>query len=531
MKKIYQLPFTLVLFFSLAATAQVPLHSSYPSASAVVFLDFDGHYLNGSSWNTSGPLTLQQSNLNATQISEVFNRVAEDFRPFNINVTTDSTRYWAAPATSRMRVVLTISSSWYGSAGGVAYIGSFKWGDNTPCFVFTALLNYNVKNIAEAASHEVGHTFGLRHQAAYDATCAKTSEYHAGAGGGEIGWAPIMGVGYYRNFTVWHNGPNPFGCTSTQNDLEIITNSTNGFGYRPDDHKELAAQSTTLTIANNQFIATGVIERTEDRDMFKISLPASRRLQLNAIPYNIGSGNVGSNLDLQVQLMTSNQTVIGTYNPSTQLSSFADTILNAGTYYLLLDGKGNEFASEYGSLGSYSIQGTLSNVSALPLRKLELKGATEGAKHKLDWVIDADETVTKQELQVSNNGRDFVVVSQVNTTARQFNHTPVLTGTLQYRLLVSFDDGKQYYSNTVQLRNSAQQPKPRLLGNNITSMLTIVSPAAFEYQVVDATGRVVNRGKVNAGNTALNLSSLTGGMYLVQFANENEKYIERFLKQ
>lgn len=529
MKKLYQLPIILlVLHFS--ASAQVPVYNSYPSASAVIFLDFDGHYMNGTSWNTSGPVVLEPSNLNNTQITEVYNRVAEDFRPFNINVTTDSTRYWSAPATSRMRVLLTISSSWYGSAGGVAYIGSFKWGDNTPCFVFTALLNLNVKNIAEAASHEAGHTLGLRHQSSYDANCAKTSEYNAGAGSGEIGWAPIMGVGYYRNFSVWHNGPNPYGCNSTQNDLDIITNTTNGFGYRTDDHKDMAALSTALTISNKQFIASGVIEKTDDKDMFKVVLTKSSRLRLDAIPYNIGTGNVGSNLDLQVQLITQSQTIIGTYNPSTSLSSFADTILNAGTYYLLLDGKGNQFASEYGSLGSYSIQGTLSDMTALPLRKLELKGSVENGKHKLDWIIDADEQVAKQELQVSNNGRDFAAIGHINTTSRLFTYSPVLSGNLQYRLHVSFDDGKQYYSNTVHLRNTGEA-KPKLMGNSVASSLHVLSPATYDYAVIDGTGRTVLKGRVTNGNNPINVGGISSGVYLLQFVKDNEQYTDRFIKQ
>ncbi len=219
---------------SFASKAQVPAMSSYPSASAVLFLDFDGHTVNGTAWNAAGPIVCAPATLDNNQITTIFNRIAEDYRPFDINVTTDSTKYLAAPIDKRMRVVLTVSSSWYGSAGGVAFVGSFTWGDNTPCFVFTALLNNNVKNIAEAAAHEAGHTFGLYHQATYDANCNKLSDYNYGQGTGEIGWAPIMGVGYYQNFTLWNNGPNSYGCTNIQSDLDILT-TTNGFGFRNDD--------------------------------------------------------------------------------------------------------------------------------------------------------------------------------------------------------------------------------------------------------------------------------------------------------
>ena len=265
MKIFYQyLLSALLLLGSFQTFAQTPIYSSNPAASAVLFLDFDGHTVAGTSWNVSGPIVCGPSNLDATKITQIFNRVAEDYRPFNINVTTDSAKYWSAPANRRMRAVLTITSDWYGSAGGVAYTNSFKWGDNTPCFVFTALLNYNSKNIAEAASHELGHTLGLRHQSSYDANCVKTAEYNSGVGSGEIGWAPIMGVGYYRNFTVWHNGPNPYGCSTVQSDLDILSstaNGGNGFGYRADDYANTLNQAPTLSFNNNQFSVNGIIEQ------------------------------------------------------------------------------------------------------------------------------------------------------------------------------------------------------------------------------------------------------------------------------
>jgi hypothetical protein len=75
----------------------------------------------------------------------------------------------------------------------VSYVGSFTWGDDTPGWVFSGLLNNNIKYIAEAVSHEAGHTLGLQHQSNYDAECTKTSEYGQGQGTGEISWAPIMG--------------------------------------------------------------------------------------------------------------------------------------------------------------------------------------------------------------------------------------------------------------------------------------------------------------------------------------------------
>ena len=190
MKNLYKCVLLMLALSSATLSRSQVTLSSYPGASAVILLDFNGHYVTGTMWNVYGAYTCNSSGLNNAAITEVFNRVAEDYRPFNINVTTDETKYNAAPANRRIRVVITTSYEWYGNgAGGVAYLNSFTWGDNSPCFVFSSLLNLSVKNIAEAASHEAGHTLGLRHQSSYDGNCVKTSDYNWGYGAGEIGWA------------------------------------------------------------------------------------------------------------------------------------------------------------------------------------------------------------------------------------------------------------------------------------------------------------------------------------------------------
>jgi len=520
------------LFSTFAASAQTPIYNSYPAAQAVILLDFDGHYVTGTDWNMSGPIDAGPSNLNNNQIAEIFSRVAEDYRPFNINVTTDEARYWAAPARQRMRVILTISHEWYGNgAGGVAFLNSFTSGNNTPCFVFTSLLRNNAKNIAEAASHEAGHTLGLRHQAAYDG-CNRLSEYNSGIGTGEVAWAPIMGVGYSRNFTVWHNGPTPSGCNSFQNDLATITNSTNGFGYRPDDHGSTFRESTSATFNGNKFNVEGVISKTDDVDIFKFTMPKTGVFKLSGIPYNVGVGNVGSNLDMQLDLFDSKQQLIGTYNPGTELSSIVDTVLNAGTYYFKVDGQGNMYASDYGSLGSYSLQGTYGDFSTLPVHKLELKGLSDNGQHKLTWVIEADEAVVKQVLEVSENGSTFKPVLDAATDARSYHYIPSVSSTLQYRLNVTFDNGRQYYSNVVALRNNSANSKPSLFNTLVrNNSLMISTPYACQYTIVDFNGRQVASGSLTTGSSSVNISQLSQGTYIIRFANKQEFTVEKFVKQ
>lgn len=509
--------------------AQVPLLNSLPSAPAVILLDFDGHVVNGTAWNYDGPINCNASGLDNTQITTVFNRVAEDYRPFNINITTDPAKYTAAAMNRRMRVVITTSYEWYGSAGGVSFIGSFIWNDDTPAFVFSSLLNYNVKNIAEAASHEAGHTLGLQHQSVYDGNCVKTSEYNLGQGAGEIGWAPIMGAGYYQNLTLWNNGQSSIGCSNIQNDLDVIT-ASNGFTFRTDDYASTFAGATDAPFVSNQFTMNGVIERNTDQDMIKFTQPSGGRFQLTAVPYNVGSGNSGSDLDMQVTLYNAAQTQLNVYNPGTLLSSVIDTLLNPGVYYLKIEGKGNIYAPNYASLGSYSLQGNFST-GTLPLRRLELNGEVVTDKHRLNWIIDADEAIVKQVLEISTDGRNFTPVTESPVNMRSFMYKPYVTTTAQYRLNVTFDNGHQYYSNIVSLRNTTSANWPKLINNFAHSTVTVSSPGTYSYAIYEFSGKTVSTGQLANGINTINTSAVTSGMYLIRFTNGLEQWTDKFVKQ
>ena len=173
------------------------------------------------------PFKLCTFRIDDAQITEIFNRVSEDYRPFNINITTDSTIFLAAPLTQRIRIIVTPTSGWYTGVGGVSYTGSFTWGDDTPGFVFPDRLGpNNTKMVAECCTHESGHTVGLSHQSKYDNPALCLLLIMLVAGTGQTGWAPVMGNSYYENFSGWNNGPTPNGCTADQDNLSIITSQT-----------------------------------------------------------------------------------------------------------------------------------------------------------------------------------------------------------------------------------------------------------------------------------------------------------------
>jgi hypothetical protein len=73
----------LLALFSLSAFS-TPQLNSFPSAQATIYLDFDGQVVSGTVWNSGiGTINAAPSGFNDVEITSMFNRVAEDYKPFN----------------------------------------------------------------------------------------------------------------------------------------------------------------------------------------------------------------------------------------------------------------------------------------------------------------------------------------------------------------------------------------------------------------------------------------------------------------
>ena len=331
----------------------VPVHNSLPGATAVAYLDMDGHTAIGTVWSGGATIVARGivGTLSQNAMTNIWERVAEDFAPFEINVTTDEAIYLAAPSSMRIRCVITPDNEWYGAAGGVAYINSFNWTGDTPCWVFSDMLGNSAKNIAEASSHEVGHTLALRH----DGRTSPEESYYYGHGSGETSWAPIMGVGYGRSLVQWSKGEY-LAANNTENDLAIITGQ-NGFGYRQDDHPNSPGSASILDQEGFNVSGAGLIERQGDIDVFSFTVTTPGVVELL-----VEGSDASSNLDILAEIRDANGTLIASDNDPNLLSANPVVDLDPGTYYLSVSGtgKGDPLGigyTDYGSLGVYTITG------------------------------------------------------------------------------------------------------------------------------------------------------------------------------
>ncbi|MDX6261703.1 MAG: hypothetical protein QOH84_3391 [Kribbellaceae bacterium] len=350
------------------------LHSKAGS-NRVIYLDFDGHTITGTAWNANGkPATVNitaydtdgntgnWSTAEQNVVREVWARVAEDYAPFDVDVTTQApaesaiTRSGSSDQQYGTRVVID-PTTWYQSGcgcGGVAYVGVY---DNTsqhsyyqPALVFTKGVGTGAKNIAEAAAHEAGHNVGLSH----DGTASVG--YYAGHGS----WAPIMGVGYSKAISQWSKGEYS-GANNKEDDFAVI--GQNGLALRADDHGNGTSDATALTLGT---ATNGVYANDTDVDTFRIDLSAG------TFTFAANSAAVGGDLDIKLQLLDSSGAVVTTADPAsgqtnsgtpTGLSASINRQVSAGRYYLRVENVGygnplNTGYSTYGSRGAYSVKVT-----------------------------------------------------------------------------------------------------------------------------------------------------------------------------
>lgn len=396
---------------SAIATASIPVLSSRPSATAVIYLDFDGETVTDPRWAGGQTIVAAPANVSSSDVMQVWASVKEDFWAFNIDVTTDVNRYNNAPVNRRTRCIVTPTDTAAPGTGGVAYINCFSRGGTStfsatlPCWVFVG----GAKPIAEAVSHEVGHTLGLRHDG------RSGEDYYAGHGGGAVGWAPIMGVGYYRELVQWSKGEYP-NASNTEDDLAIIASSTNGFGFVADEAGNTASAAATLNMSGSSINQAGVISQASDVDFYRVTLVTGAALSLTANP-----APVAPDLDLLVQLQDAGGNVLASSNPDTALGATLNASVYAGTYYVRVAGVGRgsvagDGYSAYGSIGAYTLTGAISGAAQAPsIGGLNNLNATAGTltSAMAFTIADADTDVNALTLSGSSSNPSVIPNSNI----------------------------------------------------------------------------------------------------------------------
>ncbi len=396
--------------------------ASLPGAAKTIYLDFDGHTtVAGTNWNGGSSFVSPAYNRPGDNpdtwsaeelqiIEDSWKVVAEDFAPWNINVTTidpgvEALRYSGGGDSQwGVRVVMT-ADTWAGcGCGGHAYIGSFDDNLDEPVFVY----NTSFRGVSEAITHEVGHAMLLAH----DGTRSGAG-YYTGHGSGETSWAPIMGVAYYVNIGQWsrqeyydaNNDTNSANYGNGRDDTAIISSLTNGngFGLKVDDHGDSASSATPLV--GDTPVVSGVISTAADVDVFSFSTTGG------TATFDADPAALAPNLDIEIRIRDSSGALVAVGTEPSTLAVSLTTTLAAGDYTVEVDGVGvgnpannpPTGYTDYGSLGIYTLSASFDSTEpppppppppageAVATGETTIRGTTGGsytATHRADGVLE-----------------------------------------------------------------------------------------------------------------------------------------------
>lgn len=448
-----------------------PVLSSRPNATAVIYLDFDGESVTDPAWNGGQTINAQPSTLTAAQITDAWKHVSEDYWSFNIDVTTDVNRYNNAAVGNRMRCIITPTKTAAPTSGGVAYVGSFdragsSYSSTIPCWGF---VEGSGKSCAEAVSHEIGHTLGLTH----DGRTSPSEGYYGGHGDGAVGWAPIMGVGYYKSLTQWSKGEY-LNANNQQDDIGIIANATNGFGFVADEAGNTRAAAANLTAPNGSVNQAGIISQSTDSDFYKINV------QAGSVNVQANPAAVGADLDILIELQDSSGTVLASSNPDTSLNASINTNVVAGTYYLMVKGTGRGDVlgtgySAYGSIGAYTLSGTVPAAATVVAPSITSATTASGkVSQAFSYQITASNSPT------SFGASGLPAGLSINTTNGLITGTPTAAGTSNVTLSASNSAGAG--TATLTLTVSPATVSAPAITSAATAAGTVSQP--FSYQIV-----------------------------------------------
>tara|TARA_B100001027_G_scaffold100863_1_gene69279 strand:+ start:79 stop:2514 length:2436 start_codon:yes stop_codon:yes gene_type:complete len=316
---------------------------SKAGAPTVIYCNFEGEVVNQPDWSES-IINAAPSGLSNEAVLEILKLVAEDFAPFDVNVTNDRSVYDSTPTYKRVMCISTPTDTASPGAGGIAYLNTFR--DDLVCW------DFNLDG--DTISHEVGHTLNLDH---HGDSSQDEPEYHDGHSSESRDWGPIMGSAGVAKMVQWSDGNYTSATNKNQDDLEIITNY--GLSYRTDDYGNDSATGENISISNMPVTRYGIIERSTDIDVFNVTYSSLGKVQI------AGTGTEGaqSNLDVKMSILDSEEIIVYEQTSDSTEEALTELILEPGTYQVSIQGdsSGNPYGdtatgwSSYGSLGQYQL--------------------------------------------------------------------------------------------------------------------------------------------------------------------------------
>ena len=194
----------------------------------------------------------------------------------------------------------------------------------------------------------------------------------------------------------------------------------------------------------------------------------------------------------------------------------------------MVNGTGNTYASEYSSLGSYTITGA---AKELPVCSVQLSGSIDNNQHLLNWTLSCYQSLKNISVQSSADGINFSDLSDVDSRQFSFASTANTATDLYYRLKITSTAERVVYSNMVLLKKIIKPANRIVISSFVTNELTITAFENFQYRLMDLNGNHIKKGTGTAGYNRIEMAGKMPGIYILQLAGSTGKQTQKIIKQ
>lgn len=178
------------------------------------------------------------------------------------------------------------------------------------------------------------------------------------------------------------------------------------------------------------------------------------------------------------------------------------------------------------SCGGFS--GFCTSISLVPVELSSFKGEAINKTVLLSW-ITASETMNEGfEIERSSNGRDWEFVSFVKGTGSTsetkkyaYTDTNIFGSQFYYRIKQIDESGDFSYSQILKVSFSDVNGAKFSVFPNPVAENVVIENATGELKIYNQNGQLVKTQSLNASTSAVELSELNSGLYIIKITDDN----------
>jgi hypothetical protein len=172
---------------------------------------------------------------------------------------------------------------------------------------------------------------------------------------------------------------------------------------------------------------------------------------------------------------------------------------------------------------------TINAGTPLAIKLTDITAVNAGNKNRVDWSTANEAAGDYFELERSADGIDFIKLSNVTAKGTGSNYSywdeNSLNGINYYRLKMIGLNGGSSYSKTVSAKvNTGAAATVSVYPNPVRDVVTVKVTGGTEngnISLVDLSGRTIRSMAVSAAETAIDMSSLSPGIYFIKYTDKN----------